>query len=74
MWDYVPYYVRVWDWRLFLSVLLFLGLQNVYQLNRIGLRLVLAMAFANVALRFLLDTLIFGRHAFSLQAGVTGVG
>ena len=26
MWDYFRYYIRVWDWRLFLFILLFLGL------------------------------------------------
>ena len=197
MWDYVRYYVRVWDWGLFLSILLFVGLQNVYQLYRVRLvgaglpdpeslaivsqwqfvglvvevfqeasvlaiffflgsqirntdavqldrtksvfafvflaslvfaagvfifrdgfiavigtpteiqeqtraylgvsifsvpfavlgaavvvlfealglrRLVFVMAVANVALRFLFDTLFFGEHAFSLRADVTGVG
>ena len=37
MWDYVRYYVKVWDWRLFLFILLFLGLPNVYQLYRVYL-------------------------------------
>ena len=37
MWDYVRYYIKVWDWRLFLFILLFLGLPNVYQLYRVYL-------------------------------------
>ena len=37
-------------------------------------RLVLVMAFVNVALRFALDSLFFGGHSFSLDAGVVGVG
>ncbi len=37
-------------------------------------RLVLFMAFANVGLRFALDSLFFGGHGFSLDAGVVGVG
>ena len=37
-------------------------------------RLVLVMAIANVALRFALDSLFFGGYAFSLDAGVIGVG
>ncbi|MDE2837973.1 MAG: MATE family efflux transporter [Chloroflexota bacterium] len=37
-------------------------------------RLVFAMAIANVGFRFVLDSLFFGGHAFSLQADVTGVG
>ena len=28
MWDSLRNYVRVWDWRLFLFILLFLGLPN----------------------------------------------
>ena len=28
-------YVRAWDWRLFLCILLFIGLPNIYQLYRI---------------------------------------
>ena len=41
----------------------------------LGLRsLVLAMAVVNVLLRFVLDSLFFGGYAFSLDAGVTGVG
>ncbi len=41
----------------------------------LGLRaIVFVMAAANVALRFLLDTLFFGGHAFSLQVDVVGVG
>ena len=38
MWDYVRYYIKAWDWRLFLFILLFLGLPNVYQLY--GVRLI----------------------------------
>ena len=37
VWDYVRYYAKVWDWRLFLLNLLFLGLPNVYQLYRVYL-------------------------------------
>ena len=37
MGSYIRSYLRVWDWRLFLSILLFLGLPNVYQLYRIHL-------------------------------------
>ncbi len=36
--------------------------------------LVLAMAIANVLLRFALDSLFFGGYGFSLDAGVVGVG
>lgn len=36
-------------------------------------RLVFILAIANVALRFALDNLFFGGHAFSLQADVIGV-
>ena len=36
-------------------------------------RLVLIMALVNVALRFALDSLFFGGHAFSLEADVVGV-
>ena len=35
--EYARYYLRVWDWRLFLFILLFLGLPNVYQLYRVYL-------------------------------------
>ena len=34
---YIRYYIRLWDWRLFLFILLFLGLPNVYQLYRVYL-------------------------------------
>ena len=37
-------------------------------------RLVLIMALSNVGLRFALDILFFGGHAFSLEADVVGVG
>ena len=37
-------------------------------------RLVLAMALVNVALRFGLDSLLFGGYSFSLGVGVVGVG
>ena len=37
MWAYIRYYVRTWDWRLFLFILLFLGLPNIYQLYRVRL-------------------------------------
>ena len=37
MWDYIRHYLRVWDWRLFLFIFLFLGLPNVYQLYRVRL-------------------------------------
>ena len=37
MWDSLRNYVRVWDWRLFLFILLFLGLPNLYQLYRVRL-------------------------------------
>ena len=30
-------YLKMWDWRLFLFILLFLGLPNVYQLYRVHL-------------------------------------
>ena len=41
----------------------------------LGLRmLVFALAIVNVLLRFALDSLFFGGHAFSLDAGVVGVG
>lgn len=36
--------------------------------------LVFVMAIANVVLRFALDSLFFGGHGFSLEAGVDGVG
>ncbi len=35
--EYLRYYVKAWDWRLFLFILLFLGLPNVYQLYRVYL-------------------------------------
>ena len=34
---YLWQYCRMWDWRLFLFILLFIGLPNVYQLYRIYL-------------------------------------
>ena len=34
---YLRYYIQAWDWRLFLFILLFLGLPNVYQLYRVYL-------------------------------------
>ena len=34
---YARHYLRVWDWRLFLFILLFLGLPNIYQLYRVYL-------------------------------------
>ena len=34
---YLRHYVQTWDWRLFLFILLFLGLPNVYQLYRVHL-------------------------------------
>ncbi len=37
MWALLRHYVKVWDWRLFLFILLFLGLPNVYQLYRVRL-------------------------------------
>lgn len=37
MWDYVRYYIKVWNWRLFLFILLFLGLPSFYQLYRVRL-------------------------------------
>ena len=37
MWDFFRYYIRIWDWRLFLFILLFLGLPNIYQLYRVRL-------------------------------------
>ena len=37
MGSYIRSYLRVWDWRLFLSILLFLGLPSVYQLYRVHL-------------------------------------
>ena len=37
MLGYLRYYLQVWDWRLFLFILLFLGLPNVYQLYRVYL-------------------------------------
>lgn len=35
--EYARYYLKAWDWRLFLFILLFLGLPNVYQLYRVYL-------------------------------------
>ena len=37
MWNLFRHYLRTWDWRLFLFILLFLGLPNVYQLYRVRL-------------------------------------
>ena len=37
MLDYARFYIRVWDWRLFFFILLFLGLPSVYQLYRVYL-------------------------------------
>ena len=37
MLGYLWQYVRAWDWRLFLFILLFIGLPNIYQLYRIYL-------------------------------------
>ena len=35
--EYVGHYLRTWDWKLFLFILLFLGLPNVYQIYRVYL-------------------------------------
>jgi Na+-driven multidrug efflux pump len=35
--DYARLYLKAWDWRLFLFILLFLGLPNVYQIYRVYL-------------------------------------
>ena len=35
--NYAFYYLKAWDWRLFVFILLFLGLPNVYQLYRVYL-------------------------------------
>ena len=35
--DHIRRYITLWDWRLFLFILLFLGLPNVYQLYRVYL-------------------------------------
>lgn len=35
--ELVSRYLKTWDWRLFLFILLFLGLPNVYQLYRVYL-------------------------------------
>lgn len=35
--EYVRHYLRTWDWKLFLFILLFLGLPNVYQIYRVYL-------------------------------------
>ena len=37
MLNYLWHYIRAWDWRLFLFILLFIGLPNLYQLYRIYL-------------------------------------
>ncbi|MBI2872443.1 MAG: MATE family efflux transporter [Chloroflexi bacterium] len=37
MLDYARLYLKAWDWRLFLFILLFLGLPNVYQIYRVYL-------------------------------------
>ena len=37
MLNYLWHYLRAWDWRLFLFILLFIGLPNIYQLYRIYL-------------------------------------
>ena len=37
MLGYLWSYCRAWDWRLFLFILLFIGLPNIYQLYRIYL-------------------------------------
>ena len=37
MLESVKYLLRQWDWRLFLVILLFLGLPNVYQIYRVRL-------------------------------------
>lgn len=52
-----------------------LGAAIVVLFEALGLRmLVLVMAVVNILLRFALDSLFFGGYAFSLNAGVTGVG
>ena len=35
--EYVRSYLKTWDWRLFVFILLFLGLPNIYQLYRVYL-------------------------------------
>ena len=35
--NYIRHYIKAWDWRLFLFILLFLGLPNIYQLYRVYL-------------------------------------
>ena len=37
MWNVLRHYLILWDWRLFLGILLFIGLPNVYQLYRVHL-------------------------------------
>ena len=37
MWNVIRSYLKAWDWRLFLFILLFLGLPNIYQLYRVHL-------------------------------------
>lgn len=67
--------------RIFLGISVFsipftiLAAAIVVMFESLGLRrLVFAMAIVNVALRFALDSLFFGGHGFSLNAGVVGVG
>lgn len=51
-----------------------LSVAIVILFEALGLRrLVFVMAIANIALRFALDSLFFGGHGFSLDAGVLGV-
>ena len=35
--EHIRHYLRIWDWRLFLFILLFIGLPNIYQLYRVYL-------------------------------------
>ena len=35
--NHIRHYIKAWDWRLFLFILLFLGLPNIYQLYRVYL-------------------------------------
>ena len=37
MWNVLRHYLTLWDWRLFLGILLFIGLPNIYQLYRVHL-------------------------------------
>ncbi len=37
MQEHIRHYLRIWDWRLFLFILLFIGLPNIYQLYRVYL-------------------------------------